>query len=319
MALFRHHREGDADEPPAGPTGVPEVPILPDPFEAPADLAPELALLWSNPALLCDEDVPAERLRELVVRWNPAVRFDGAAGAVDAAFTRCPIGGDIHLSGPLPLSAEAAERLGIDGQWKSAYVAEAPRGRIGASVPELAALYPCGMPVDDEGSAWALVQGLAARLGGAARLPGSPVTCPRGDNTLLTVYGPKGLDPDELTAALPEPLSSLVLVDLEDFRDGEWLAYRLEDAAGALFVDAERMTAEFSEDLPFAVRARGWEIGGLFEYDLGVAGEGTARDRLRYQFARALVAASGGVLLDEFGFELPLDKLTGGHWASTLW
>jgi hypothetical protein len=314
VAWFRRggdgERQGDNDTSRDEPT---------DALAPPPGMAPGIALIWSNPALLCDEDVPVARLRELVAAWNPQAEFAERSGATATAFARCPIGGDITFTGPIALGPHDAEALDVDPQWKAAYVAEVPRARIPASVTELAERFPAGIPVDDEGSAWALVQGLAARLGGAARLPGSPLVLPRGDLTLINVYGPQGLDPDALTAVLPESLSSLVLVDLEDFRDGEWLAYRLEDAAGALFVDAERVTAEFSEDLPFAVRARGWRPGQLFEYDLGVAGEGTARDRLRYQFARALVTASEGVLLDEFGFELPLERLTGGHWASTLW
>jgi hypothetical protein len=162
----------------------------------PRGLAEAVLPVWSHPALLLSEAVPEERLAELVRLWNPAAaRTREQVG--DAAWA---VGANTSWLGPVALDDAAAAGIGVDAQWQVAYPVAVPRSRMPLGSPET---YPYGFPLGDEGMAWSLVRGLAARLGGAARLPGTPLWLASEAERWHVVYARVALDPSALYAVLP--------------------------------------------------------------------------------------------------------------------
>jgi hypothetical protein len=236
-------------------------------------------LLRDNPVLLLSSLQPPESVAALVAAWNPTA-VPGRPEVADGVRWHGPIRLSPMLRAEAGLTFVSGSRRdggsnnsggggGTGGGESSgngvAYVAEARRRRVkiadSRQVAVLRERYPNGIPVGPEADAWRLVRGLARRLRGTARLPGSPLYTP--------IYAPNSsrTDPytesgdDELRVFSHEMMPWIVLREILRPLAPDLSREALPDKAGYVLrqrglLEVRVRPADAKTDLPYAIRDR---------------------------------------------------------------
>lgn len=266
-------------------------------------------LIRDNPVLLLPGLQSPESVAALIAEWNPGSDF--AAGRVaDGVRWHGPFRLTPMLRADAGLTAStlkptagwydssAARMPAARASGGVAYVAEVRRNRVKLTdsrrVEVLRGRYPHGIPVGAEANAWHLVSGLAKRLRGAARLPGSPLYVPNADRCAESL--PRD---DDLRVFSHEMLPWIVLREVlrplapdlsrEVLPDGAGYVLRQRDILEVRVGPADQAT-----EIPYAIRDRADEAWPHSVYEFrgaDVIGSATL-----------IAEITGGVLLDADGF-----------------
>ncbi len=264
-------------------------------------------LLEHNPAVLLPAGAVPEAVAALVRAWSPTADTSGTGQEVAEG---------IKWYGPIALDDEQIDMV-LPAGFAAAYVARADSDRIlrsgfsrrllrwaqrfsdsrlglDPSVTEeadrnLERDFPGGLPTGAEAHAWNLVRGIARALGGTALLPGNPSYAPAADeNPGAVVWAAHALTPEEALPLLQDLLPGLnERADQESVSEaGFWLLSNESVSVVADWIEGDSR--------PPAVRQLGERL---------VAYDATATDdALEAAVAARLAGATGGVVLDEFGF-----------------
>lgn len=280
-------------------------------------------LLRHNPSVLLPASATAEDVTALVRTWSPDADPSGDGSEVAEGIRWY---GPIDLTDDLVAAAEL--RLGRDAllsrgssehSFAIAYVARCHRSRMLRSSlsrryqrwsqrftndrlgldptvsdradDELEEHYPGGLPTGVEAHAWNLVRGVARGFGGVALLPENPGFTPGShENPGAVVYAATALSPEQARPLLVDLAPGLDEDPDEELTssNGFWLLTAEGDGFSVVADIVE------GDDRPPVVRDLGERL---------TAYDATADDdALEHAVAQRLAEATGGVVLDEFGF-----------------
>jgi hypothetical protein len=140
-----------------------------------------------------------------------------------------------------------------------------------------------------------------------------------GEADAVTVYAQRLADPEKVLAVVSglgtgETFCVTVPGDGDDAEPG--YSATISDTV-ATFVVEVTQDPLFGK-LPAALSGSGWEAPALTSYQISVASLGPGSDRLRYRLARALLEATGGVLVGADGARVGVETLADPTWGS-LW
>jgi hypothetical protein len=257
-----------------------------------------------------------ESVASLVAGWNPAVVRRGSDNGSGSSETRTEAGmvaDAVRWHGPIRLTPMLRADAGLASAGEShsggiAYVAEVRRHRAKIADSRQIALvrqrYPHGLPAGAEADAWRLVRGLAKRLRGSARLPGSPLYTPHLEPTPLP-------GDDDFHVYSHEMLPWIVLREILRPLAPELSREALPNGGGYVLrqrdvLEVSVRPADARSDLPYAIRDRADEAWPHSVYDFRRVAGSTHNTAAVTNAASLIAEITGGVLLDADGFAVPL-------------
>ena len=149
------------------------------------------------------------------------------------------------------------------------------------------------------GFSWSTPDGLA-RLGGSR----------------VTVYAGSPADPVLLLQAIGPLGTGDTFCSTDPEADEDWYCATVSDTVATFVIDVAQNPMAGS--VPAAAAGQGWTAEQLTGYEIVVPDGGPGSLRLRFRLAKAVLALTGGVLVDSAGQRIEVESLADSPFGS-LW